>query len=90
MAFLSAREAAALLSDIDPAGAELVMVKRAGQVVHLRLEPRAGRPVIVEGGMKTSFVVDLLNNFEPTFKSSRSHSEDLISKYVVETEAPRG
>jgi len=86
--FLSAREAAAFLSDMDPAGAELVMVRRAGQVVHLRLEPRAGRPVIVEGGMKTAFVVDLLNN--ASVRSWRTHFEDLISKYVVETEVPRG
>ena len=58
--FLSSHEAAAALRDLDPEGVEMVMVRRAGRVVHLKLEARAGRPVIVDGGMKTALVLSML------------------------------
>ena len=58
--FLSSHEAAAALRDLDPEGVEMVMVRRAGRVVHLQLQPRDGRPVIVEGGMKTSLLLSML------------------------------
>lgn len=58
--FLSSHEAAAALRDLDPEGVEMVMIRRAGRVVHLQLQPRLGRPVIVDGGMKTALVLSML------------------------------